>query len=144
LVELTGGMRPHRGDYGGKIAREQRRVGSIELHTGQRRHVHIRRTLEQAKDVHSKMQPRGAAVQWLAVQLGRDEPVVLRASNVIGERIAGIVHLASSCRLTWGHLAAIQFSEARRALAMEMCSGRKIILFRLVEAAMALAYYFLD
>jgi hypothetical protein len=33
-VELTGRIRPHRRDHGGKIAREQRRVGPIELHTG--------------------------------------------------------------------------------------------------------------
>ena len=33
-VRSAGGIRPHRRDHGGKIARESRRVGSIELHTG--------------------------------------------------------------------------------------------------------------
>ena len=33
-IGLTGCTRPHRLDHGGKIAREQRRVGPIELHTG--------------------------------------------------------------------------------------------------------------
>ena len=57
---LTSRIRPHRRDHAGSIASEQRRIGSIELHTGQCGHVDVRRTLEQAQEVDSEFQPRGA------------------------------------------------------------------------------------